>query len=74
MGGHPMYRGLDFELGETLDILRASVVTFAQRAIAPRAAQIDRDNDFREDQADCGCNQHVLIVHQAQNLRQRQRT
>ena len=44
-----MYRGLDFELGETLDILRASVTTFAGRAIAPRAAQIDRDNDFPRD-------------------------
>ena len=44
-----MYRGLDFELGETLDILRASVTTFAERAIAPRAAQIDRDNEFPRD-------------------------
>jgi isovaleryl-CoA dehydrogenase len=44
-----MYRGLDFELGETLDILRNSVATFAERAIAPRAAQIDRDNEFPRD-------------------------
>ena len=44
-----MYRGLDFELGETLDILRESVTTFARRTIAPRAAAIDRDNEFPRD-------------------------
>ncbi len=44
-----MYRGLDFELGESLDILRNSVATFAMRAIAPRAAAIDRDNEFPRD-------------------------
>ncbi len=44
-----MYRGLDFELGETLDILRASIAAFAGRAIAPRAAAIDRDNEFPRD-------------------------
>ncbi|HKA43996.1 MAG TPA: isovaleryl-CoA dehydrogenase [Burkholderiales bacterium] len=43
------YRELTFELGESLDILRASVANFATRAIAPRAAQIDRDNDFPRD-------------------------
>ena len=41
-----MYRGLDFELGETLDILRESVAAFAAREIAPRAAEIDRSNEF----------------------------
>src|SRR5262245_66214043 len=41
-----MYRRLDFELGETLDILRASVNTFADKEITPRAAAIDRDNEF----------------------------
>jgi isovaleryl-CoA dehydrogenase len=44
-----MYRGLDFELGETLDILRASVNTFSEKEIAPRAVAIDRDNEFPRD-------------------------
>jgi len=44
-----MYSGLDFELGETLDILRTTVADFAAHAIAPRAAQIDRDNEFPRD-------------------------
>ena len=43
------YQGLDFELGETLDILRETVTTFARREIAPRAAAIDRDNEFPRD-------------------------
>jgi isovaleryl-CoA dehydrogenase len=37
---------LDFGLGETIDILRATVADFATREIAPRAAAIDRSNDF----------------------------
>ncbi|MDE3010138.1 MAG: isovaleryl-CoA dehydrogenase [Pseudomonadota bacterium] len=40
---------LDFGLGETLDLLRASVRAFAEREIAPRAAAIDRDNLFPAD-------------------------
>ena len=44
-----MYSGLDFELGETLDILRATVADFAAEAIAPRAARIDSDNEFPRD-------------------------
>src|SRR5687767_1694088 len=44
-----MYRGVDFELGETLDILRESVAAFAGRAIAPRVAAIDRENEFPRD-------------------------
>ena len=44
-----MYQGLDFELGETLDILRATVADFAAAEIAPRAARIDRDNEFPRD-------------------------
>ena len=41
--------GLNFDLGETADMLRDSVETFAADEIAPRAAAIDRDNDFPAD-------------------------
>lgn len=41
-----MHRGLQYQLGETYDILRDSVYHFAQKEIAPLAAQIDRDNNF----------------------------
>ncbi|MGH8702395.1 MAG: isovaleryl-CoA dehydrogenase [Burkholderiales bacterium] len=41
--------GLNFELGETVDILRESVRGFALREIAPRAAEIDRTNEFPRD-------------------------
>lgn len=44
-----MVQGLNFELGETVDILRESVRSFAQREIAPRAAEIDRANEFPRD-------------------------
>ena len=37
---------LDFELGETIDMLRSSVRQFAAGEIAPRAPDIDRDNVF----------------------------
>jgi len=40
---------LDFGLGETIDILRDSVAGFARREIAPRAAEIDRSNEFPSD-------------------------
>ena len=43
------YPSLNFGLGETIDILRASVADFAAREIAPRAAAIDRDNAFPPD-------------------------
>jgi len=43
MSGVP---GLDFGLGETVDILRETVREFAAREIAPRAAEIDRANEF----------------------------
>ena len=39
----------DFGLGETLDMLRDTVAQFAAREIAPRAAAIDRDNEFPRD-------------------------
>jgi isovaleryl-CoA dehydrogenase len=44
-----MYQGLNFELGETVDILRESVATFVAREVAPRAAEIDRSNEFPRD-------------------------
>jgi len=40
---------LDFNLGESTDMLRDSVVRFAGEEIAPRAAAIDRENDFPPD-------------------------
>ena len=41
--------GLDFDLGETADMLRDQVEAFAATEISPRAAAIDRDNDFPAD-------------------------
>ncbi len=38
--------GLDFHLGETVDLLRKNVAEFAAREIAPLASEIDRDNAF----------------------------
>jgi len=45
----PHLPGLDFALGETIDMLRDSVQQFADAEIAPRAADIDRDNAFPTD-------------------------
>jgi isovaleryl-CoA dehydrogenase len=42
-------KGLNFDLGETVDILRDTVRTFAAKEIAPRAADIDRENAFPAD-------------------------
>lgn len=39
----------DFDLGETTDMLRDSVSAFTASAIAPRAAEIDRNNEFPRD-------------------------
>ncbi len=39
----------DFGLGETADMLRDTVATFAANEIAPRAADIDRSNEFPRD-------------------------
>ena len=41
--------GLAFDLGETITMLRDSVQQFADDEIAPRAAEIDRDNLFPHD-------------------------
>ncbi len=41
--------GLDFDLGEEIDMLRDSVRRFAEAEIAPRAAEIDRSNEFPPD-------------------------
>ena len=43
------YASFDFGLGETADMLRGSVMSFAASEIAPRAAEIDRSNDFPSD-------------------------
>ena len=41
--------GLDFGLGETADMIRSSVESFAQAEIAPRAEAIDASNAFPRD-------------------------
>ena len=41
--------GLDFGLGETADMIRSSVESFAQAEIAPRAEEIDTSNEFPRD-------------------------
>jgi len=43
------YPALDFALGDDVDMLRATVRQFAADEIAPRAAAIDRDNQFPSD-------------------------
>jgi len=43
------YPNLNFHLGEDIDLLRQSVYQFSQAEIAPRAAAIDRDNEFPPD-------------------------
>lgn len=43
------YPTLNFDLGEEIDMLRDSVYQFAQSELAPRAAQIDKDNEFPAD-------------------------
>ena len=43
------YPSLDFDLGETADMLRDTVASFAADEIAPRAAEIDQSNEFPAD-------------------------
>ena len=43
------YSELNFGLGETLDMLREQVNSFAATEIAPRAEEIDRNNEFPND-------------------------
>lgn len=43
------FTSLNFNLGETVDIIRDQVNAFARDEIAPRAAQIDIDNEFPND-------------------------
>lgn len=40
------YPSLDFDLGETADAIRETVERFAAAEIAPRAAEIDRSDEF----------------------------
>ena len=44
-----MTHSLNFGLGDTLDALRDAVKDFAQKEIAPRAAEIDATNQFPRD-------------------------
>jgi isovaleryl-CoA dehydrogenase len=41
--------GLNFAHGEEIEMLRDTVRAFAEKEIAPRAAQVDRDNEFPAD-------------------------
>src|SRR5210317_2203801 len=43
------YPTLNFGLGEEMDMLRDAVYQMCQKEIAPRAADIDRDNEFPTD-------------------------
>ena len=44
-----MYTGLNFNLGETADMIRDSVRAFANKEIAPIAEKVDQDNEFPND-------------------------
>jgi isovaleryl-CoA dehydrogenase len=43
------YPSLNFQLGDTVDLLRDTVRIFASAELAPRAAEIDRSNEFPMD-------------------------
>ena len=43
------HRMFNFDLGDTADAIRETVYAFSQNEIAPRAAEIDRSNQFPRD-------------------------
>lgn len=43
------YKTLNFDLGDTVDMIREQVNAFARDEIAPRAEKIDHDNEFPSD-------------------------
>ena len=43
------YPSLNFQLGDTVDLLRETIRNFADDEIAPRAAEIDQSNEFPMD-------------------------
>ena len=43
------HRMFNFDLGETADAIRETVENFSSREIAPRAAEIDKSNQFPRD-------------------------
>ena len=49
MNALPNLPGLDFMLGDDINALRDAVRDFAQAEIAPRAAEIDRTDQFPMD-------------------------
>ena len=56
------YAMLDHGLGEDLDMLRDLVYKFAQAEIAPRAAEIDKNNEFPADLWQKMCDLGILGV------------
>ena len=44
-----VFREFSFQQGETIESVRTEVRRFAERRIAPRAAEIDRSNEFPRD-------------------------
>ena len=43
------HRSFNFDLGETADAIRETVHDFSSHEIAPRAAEIDKSNQFPRD-------------------------
>lgn len=43
------FTSLDFSHGGTIDLLRETIQSFTQKEIAPRASQIDQQNEFPDD-------------------------
>ncbi len=41
-----VFKSMNFDLGQDIDMLRDSVYSFSQKELAPLAEQIDRDNEF----------------------------